>query len=254
MSSNWTKASHLATAFSPDFATAHLTAALGGHPIALCTNPSSDPPNASFAPDPEDAGGPLLPVDIPHDQQFGLIVPTGIWHVPASALAFTCPELPVWFVRARPRSKVPLPEGVRVDEIVAGRGLCPVEGALRRVRMHGPCPEICIAWQGYHEYRVPVQDIDLSDTITVDSLVRQIAAAVDTFLHRHATRRIDAPPTPRELIIGGNQSVRATDVTITGAVNVEEGKWYPVLRVVHGRGVPIWSFPESFSLYRCLDL
>ncbi|KAI0047182.1 hypothetical protein FA95DRAFT_1559336 [Auriscalpium vulgare] len=49
-------------------------------------------------------------------------------------------------------------------------------------------------------------------------------------------RKLNAPSTPKGLVIGNGWGVRAADITITGVVNVCPGKWYPVLRVVHGRG------------------
>ncbi|KAI0044309.1 hypothetical protein FA95DRAFT_1574544 [Auriscalpium vulgare] len=131
------------------------------------------------------------------------------------------PEWPVWFEKKQGDVGVNLVDAMR-------GGPLSLQGQ-RLIRMFAHECHACVSWPGYYEYNRKFSVTMIRETVTADELLYHLAWAVHAMLSGKAVHDLTrlAPP---GLEVG---VVRPEDVTIVGALNLAQGKWYPILRVAH---------------------
>ncbi|KAI0047181.1 hypothetical protein FA95DRAFT_1606277 [Auriscalpium vulgare] len=132
------------------------------------------------------------------------------------------PEWPVWFDSMNGGLGVGVVEAMR-------RGPLSRHGE-RLVRMFADTSRVCISWPGCQEYSKSFPADRLHQTATADELLYNLAWAVHAVLSGNVVYDHARVDVPRGLEVG---VVRPEDVTIVGALNLAQGKWYPILRVAH---------------------
>ncbi|KAI0047173.1 hypothetical protein FA95DRAFT_1595846 [Auriscalpium vulgare] len=213
---------YLAAAVSPAFAAGYL-ARLAGPAPALGVAPSGAPVVRGKAV----ARRGRVPLDYAYDARRGAVLP-----VPdALRLGAPRPEPPIWFVRAGPAGGL----GVGAADVLGGRAGV-VDGAERAWLAPEGCVsvDLGITWPGYHKYThtMQIRSLDPHRPMPppdIATFLWHIARTVEEFMTHASRREMGTPAPPHEMDVG--IGVHVQDVTIIGAINVSEGRWYPVLRL-----------------------